>query len=99
MLLLQYSFTGDVLRKSWRKQMDTIEKRIEEILMDEDDSIDYKNEKHLIDDRLLDSFGIISLISDLEEEFDVKINAVDMVPENFNSIEGMASMIKKLQDN
>lgn len=79
--------------------MDTIEKRIEEILMEEDDSIDYKNEKHLIDDRLLDSFGIISLVSDLEEEFDVKINAVDMVPENFNSIEGMASMIKKLQDN
>ena len=77
--------------------MSEIESKINEILMEEDDSVNYKEEKHLIDDRILDSFAIISLISDLEEEFDVRINAVEMVPQNFNSIEAMAAMIQRLQ--
>lgn len=77
--------------------MNEIESKIYEILMEEDDSVNYKEEKHLIDDRILDSFAIISLISDLEEEFDVRINAVEMVPENFNSIKAMAAMIQRLQ--
>lgn len=77
--------------------MSEIESKINEILMEQDDSINYEEEKHLIDDRILDSFAIISLISDLEEEFDVRINAVEMVPENFNSIKAMAAMIQRLQ--
>lgn len=77
--------------------MSEIESKINEILMEQDDSINYEEEKHLIDDRILDSFAIISLISDLEEEFDVRINAVEMMPENFNSIKAMAEMIRRLQ--
>ena len=41
------------------------------ILMEIDDSIDYENEKALIDDRLLDSFGVITLVSELEDAFDI----------------------------
>ncbi|MGI6056552.1 MAG: acyl carrier protein [Bilifractor sp.] len=77
--------------------MSEIESKINEILMEQDDSVDYEKEERLIDDRILDSFAIISLISDLEEEFDVRINAVEMVPENFNSIKAMAAMIQRLQ--
>lgn len=77
--------------------MSEIESKITEILMEQDDSVDYEKEERLIDDRILDSFAIISLISDLEEEFDVRINAVEMVPENFNSIKAMAAMIQRLQ--
>ena len=46
-----------------------------EILEEIDDSIDYENETALIDDHLLNSFAIISLISEIEEEFDVEISA------------------------
>ena len=77
--------------------MSEIESKITEILMEQDDSVDYEKEERLIDDRILDSFAIISLISDLEEEFDVRINAVEMVPENFNSVKAMAAMIQRLQ--
>ena len=52
---------------------------------------------HLIDDGLLDSFGVISLISELEDEFAINIEAADMVPENFNSVEAMYKMILRLQ--
>ena len=77
--------------------MNEIESKIIEILMDQDDSINYAEEKHLIDNRILDSFAIISLVSELEEEFDIRITAVEMVPENFNSVEAMAAMVQKLQ--
>lgn len=69
------------------------------ILKEIDDSIDYTQEKALIDDRLLDSFGVITLISELEDAYDIDIEAAEMTPENFNSAESIYTMIKRLQEN
>ncbi len=71
-------------------------KTVMDILMDIDDTIDYETEKNLIGDRILDSFAIISLVGGLEAEFDIRINAVEMVPENFNSVEQIAQMVERL---
>ena len=57
------------------------------------------NETALIDDRILDSFGVISLISELEDQFEVEIDASEIVPENFNSADAMWKMIQRLQEN
>ena len=46
------------------------------ILKEIDDSIDYAKECALIDDRLLDSFGVITLVSELEDAFDIDIEAL-----------------------
>ena len=70
-----------------------------DILMEIDDSIDWENENLLIDNRILDSFSMITLISDLEDGFDVEIDASEIVPENFNSVNAMWNMIKRLQEN
>lgn len=69
------------------------------ILMEIDESIDWKQEKALIDDRLLDSFGVISLISELEDAFDIEIDAAEMIPENLNSMDAMWKMIERLREN
>lgn len=69
------------------------------ILMEIDESIDWENEKELIDVRLLDSFGVISLISELEEAFDIEIDAAEMIPENLNSADAMWKMIERLKEN
>lgn len=69
------------------------------ILMEIDDSIDYENEKALIDDRLLDSFGVITLVSELEDAYDIDIEASEMTPDNFNSAESIYNMVKRLQEN
>lgn len=69
------------------------------ILTELDDSIEWEKENGLIDDGLLDSFGVISLISELEDEFAINIEAADMVPENFNSAEAMYKMILRLKGN
>lgn len=55
-------------------------KKLMEILMELDDSIDWENETALIDERILDSFGVISLISELEEQFDIEIEASEIIP-------------------
>jgi len=63
--------------------------------MDIDDSVDYETETALVDDHILDSFGIITLVSEIEEEFGVNIVTADMVPENFNSAQAIWNLIQK----
>lgn len=70
-----------------------------EILNEIDDTIDYENETALIDDHLLDSFGVITLVSEIEEAFDITVAAKEMIPANFNSANAIWKMIERLQEN
>ncbi|MBQ1902516.1 MAG: acyl carrier protein [Lachnospiraceae bacterium] len=69
-----------------------------EILNEVDDSIDFENEDKLIDNHILDSFTIIMLVGELEDAYDITIDAAEMTPENFNSAEAMLAMIERLQE-
>jgi len=69
------------------------------ILREIDDGIDYEKEKFLIDAHILDSFGVIALVSEIEDTFGIRIEASEMVPENFNSAEAIWKMIRRLQEN
>lgn len=60
--------------------------------------LDFETEKRLVDDGILDSFDIISLVGEIYNVFGVEIDVVDLLPENFNSIESMYELIKRLQD-
>jgi D-alanine--poly(phosphoribitol) ligase subunit 2 len=74
-----------------------MEKKILEILSEVKPGVDFEGRTDLIAG-VLASFDIISLVSELNDEFDVEISVVDLVPENFNSVEAMAKMIKRLED-
>ena len=69
-----------------------------EILNDIQPGVDFENETHLIDNHLLDSLSIISLVAELEDTFDVTIPAVEIILDNFNSAEAMMEMIQRLQE-
>lgn len=58
--------------------------------------IDFKSEKKLIDEGILDSFDIVSLIGEINDTFDVVITFDELEPENFNSVENMWSLIQRL---
>lgn len=60
--------------------------------------MDYASSRDLIDGRYLDSLTILALVAELEEEFDVTIPTVEIVPANFNSAEAMWAMIERLQE-
>lgn len=68
------------------------------ILDDIDSSIDYEQETRLIDDGLLTSMSVLSLVSELEDTFGIEITPVDLVPANFNSAQAMWNMITRLQE-
>jgi acyl carrier protein len=59
---------------------------------------DYHTETALIDDHLLDSLTVLALISELEDEYDITIPAVEIVPENFNSAQAMWKLINRLME-
>lgn len=68
---------------------------LEEIRADVDFN---KEHQKLIDDEILDSFDIISIVGELNEAFDVDISVDELLPENFNSPDAMVELIVKLQE-
>ena len=81
--------------------VDLDEKNMEkllEILNDIQPDADYETCTTLIDDEVLDSFAILSIVGELEEAFDIEITPVDIVPENFNSAQALWAMVQRLQE-
>lgn len=60
--------------------------------------VNFEGNEHLIDNEELDSFDIVSIVSAINDEFDIEIGAGDIVPENFNSVQAMYELIQKLED-
>ncbi|MBP5289116.1 MAG: acyl carrier protein [Clostridia bacterium] len=69
-----------------------------EILNGLHDDVDYENEEHLIDNGILDSLDIVTLIAEISDRFGVTITARDIAPENFNSASAMAALIRRLEE-
>lgn len=73
-------------------------KKLIEILESLNPDVDYENVTTLIDDHYLDSLTILSLVAEIEDEFDVTIPTVEIIPANFNSAEALWNLISRLQD-
>lgn len=69
-----------------------------EILEELRPDVDYENTEDLVDGRYLDSLTILSLIAEIEDEFDVEVPAVEIIPSNFNSVKKIWALIEKLKE-
>ena len=69
-----------------------------EILTEIRPDVDFENETSLIDDGILDSMDIVSLVGELDDAFDVTVGVENLLPENFNSVDAMVNLIERLQD-
>lgn len=68
---------------------------IYQILKDLRPEFDFTNSEDFVEDGFLDSFDIISLVSELEEKYGVKIDGLDVVPENFCTVDAIVALIRK----
>ena len=75
-----------------------MDERLYEILEDIQPEVDYHTCTTLIDDHYIDSLSLIALIAELEDEYDITISAVEIVPENFNSAASIWQLITRLQE-
>ncbi len=74
--------------------METIISLLEELKS----GVDFASRTDLVDSRVLDSLTILALVSDLEDAFDITIPAVEIVPQNFNSVAGILAMVDRLRE-
>ena len=75
-----------------------MKEHIIEILEDIQPEADYETCQTLIDDHILTSLDVLSLVAELEDEFDVTIPTVEIIPSNFNSVDAIAAMVERLQE-
>lgn len=69
-----------------------------EILNDLHPEVDFETCNTLVDDKIIDSFDIVTIISEVNEEYDVVIPAEEIISENFNSAEALYELICRLED-
>lgn len=74
--------------------MDELLKILEELHPE----VDYMSREKLIDDKILDSFDIITLIAEISEKYDVRIPVDEIIPQNFNSARSLYALIERLMD-
>lgn len=60
--------------------------------------VDFEEKENLISEGILDSFDIVTLVTEITEEFDITFGAKDIVPENFNSVKALYALIQKLEE-
>lgn len=72
--------------------------RLLEILKKVHDDIDFETEEHLIDDGLIDSLDIVTIVTEINEEFDISFPPEEILPENFNSAKALWALIQKLDE-
>ncbi len=69
-----------------------------EILAEIRPDVDFETQTGLIDNKILNSFDIVSIVGDINDAFDIEISAADLVPENFNSAQAIYELICRLQE-
>lgn len=68
------------------------------ILSDLHPDVDFASAEALIDDGILDSFDIVTIVAEIDAEFDVQIPAEELVPENFNSAARLYALVQRLEE-
>ncbi len=72
-----------------------MKEKIIEILTELRPEFDFTEEVDFIEEGMLDSFDIVNLVTELDSTFGISIDGVDILPENFASVEAIEKLLKK----
>ena len=71
----------------------TIKKRVLEILHEIRPEIDFLASNNFLEDGLIDSFDLISIVADIDSTFEISIDGTKILPENFDSLQAIINLI------
>ena len=74
--------------------MEKLLERLSELHSD----VEFENTEDLVDDGILDSLDIVTLVTEIDAEFGVTIPAEEIIPENFNSARALMELITRLDE-
>ena len=69
-----------------------------DILQEMHDDIDFSTHETLIDDKVIDSFDIITLIAEIDDRIGITIPPEELIPENFNSYQAITALLERLEN-
>lgn len=72
--------------------------QIYEILEEVIPGTDFKTATNLVDGKILTSMHIVRLVAMLNDEFDIEITPLHLLPENFNSVESIYNLVQELEE-
>ena len=72
-----------------------MKQKIIDILADLRPEFDFTEDVNFIEEGMLDSFDVVSLVEELEKEFSVKIEGVDVVSSNFATLDSIIALVEK----
>lgn len=70
-----------------------MKEKVLEILANIRPEFDFTEEVNFIEEGMLDSFDVVTLVADLDSTFGISIDGVDIVPENFSSVESIIKLL------
>lgn len=69
--------------------------QIIKILTDLRPEFDFNDSVDFIEEGMLDSFDVVNLVTELDSRFGISIDGMDVLPENFASVEKIIALLKK----
>ena len=69
--------------------------RILEILNETRSEFDFSCDLNFIDSGMLDSFDIVTLVTALDEEYNISIDGTDIIPDNFSTVNAILKLLSK----
>ena len=72
-----------------------MEERVYKILEEIRPEFDFRSSENFVEDGYLDSFDVITVVSEIETQFDVMIDGLEVLPENFETVDTICNLIRK----
>lgn len=72
-----------------------MEEKVYSLLEEIRPEFDFRNSTDFVEDGYLDSFDVVTLVSEIEEAFDIVVDGLDVLPENFESVQSICELIRK----
>ncbi len=72
-----------------------MKKKILDFLTEIRPEFDFAASSNFIEEGMLDSFDIVSLVASLDEEFGISIDGTEILPENFSNVDSIFQLLIK----